>query len=158
VVYTALSRCGSRLSDDQRSHIAAVIVDESNRHGYDPLFVQAIVEVESTCRPAARSQAGAVGLIQVKPSTARAVAERNGMNWEGSGALTRPAFNVQVGLQYLAQLEERFQDSYLAVAAYNLGPTRVADMPRQRARDTKYVRKVMSRYESLLARRAGAAS
>jgi soluble lytic murein transglycosylase-like protein len=65
--------------------------------------------------------------------------------------LTKPLFNVHLGLRYLTQLEKRFGDPYLAVAAYNVGPTRVARMPRHRARATGYVRKVLSRYEALLA-------
>ena len=156
LVRAALRRCGAKLSDKERWQIADVIVNESDRHGYDPLFVQALVEVESTCRPAARSNRGAVGLIQVTPATARAVAADEGLRWRGDRALSEPGFNVRIGLRYLAQLEERFGDLYLAVAAYNLGPTQVARMPRQRARESRYVRRVVARYESLLARRSTA--
>ena len=149
-LYAALTQCGSELAEDERWVIADVIVDESWRHGYDPLFVQAIVEVESTCSPSARSRAGALGLIQVKPATARDVADRSGILWEGSEGLMRPEVNVEIGLRYLAELEERFSDPYLAVAAYNLGPTRVARMEPSSARRSRYVRKVMRRYEGLL--------
>ncbi len=149
-LYAALSTCGSSLPEEERWVIADTIVNESWRHGYDPLFVQAIVEVESTCSPNARSNAGALGLIQVKPSTARGVAERSGILWEGSEGLLRPEVNVEIGLRYLAELEERFSDPYLAVAAYNLGPSRVAQMEPHHARRSRYVRKVMNRYEGLL--------
>ena len=157
-VYAALGTCGSALPDEERWVIAGAIIDEAAVHGYDPFFVQAIVEVESTCRPSARSDAGAVGLIQVKPSTARAVADRSGILWEGSDGLLRPEVNVQLGLHYLAELEERFSDPYLAVAAYNLGPARVANMEPAKARGSRYVRKVMSRYEGLLQEHATTAS
>jgi soluble lytic murein transglycosylase len=92
-----------------------------------------------------------VGLIQVRPSIARAVAEEAGLRWPGAHMLTKPLFNVHVGLQYLSQLEKQFGDPMLAVAAYNLGPKRVRRMPRYHARRTTYVRKVLSRYEALLA-------
>lgn len=72
--------------------------------------------------------------------------------------LTKPLFNLHLGLQYLTQLEKRFGDPYLAVAAYNLGPKRVARMPRHRARATEYVRKVLSRYEVLLAQHGASAA
>jgi len=156
LVHAALTRCGSRLSDSQRWAIAEAIVSESDRHGYDPLFVQALVEVESTCKPSARSKRGAVGLVQIKPATARAVAAAAGIGWRGDRALSEPALNLRLGLRYLAQLEKRFGDPYLAVAAYNLGPTLVARMSRQRARESRYVRRIMARYESLLSRAAQA--
>lgn len=155
-VYAALGRCGAQLSDEERWLIADVVISESDRHGFDPLFVQALIEVESTCKPTARSNRGAVGLIQIKPSTARAVADAAGLLWEGAQALKDPEFNVQIGLEYLVQLEERFSDPYLAVAAYNLGPAQVARMPRQRARESRYVRRVLARYESLTRRAAAA--
>ncbi len=150
LLMTALTRCGTPLSGDERRHIADSIVRTAGRHGYDPLFVQAMVEVESTCSPTARSRAGALGLIQVKPSTARAVAARVGMRWHGPQQLMSPAINLEIGVRYLAELEERFDDPYLAVAAYNMGPTRVAGMDPLRARSSRYVRKIMSRYEGLL--------
>ncbi len=149
-LYSALTDCRGSLPEEERRVIADVIVSQSNRHGYDPLFVQAIVEVESTCRPTALSSAGAVGLIQVKPSTGREVADRYGILWEGADGLLRPEVNVELGLHYLAQLEERFSDPILAIAAYNLGPNRVARMEPQLARRAPYVRKVMNRYEGLL--------
>jgi soluble lytic murein transglycosylase-like protein len=148
---TALSRCRPELEERQRWHIAGVIFRESGRYGYDPLFVLALVEVESACSPTARSRHGAVGLIQLRPPTARALAQEVGLRWRGTRTLTTPVLNVHLGLRYLAQLEKQFHDSYLAMAAYNLGPSRVARMPRQRARRADYVRKVLSRYEDLLA-------
>ena len=150
-LFAALSGCRPSLSERERWRVAGVIHQESQRYGYDPLFVVALAAVESTCLPTARSRRGAVGLIQIRPSVARAVAQDAGLRWRGAHMLTKPVFNVHLGLRYLTQLEKRFGDPYLAVAAYNLGPKRVARMPRQRARATEYVQKVLSRYEALLA-------
>jgi soluble lytic murein transglycosylase-like protein len=58
--------------------------------------------------------------------------------------------NVRLGVRYLWTLEEQFNDPQLAVAAYNLGPTRVARMNRQRARNAKYVQRVLGRYQDLV--------
>jgi soluble lytic murein transglycosylase-like protein len=151
VLFKALSQCRRGLPERERWRIAGVIHRESQRYGYDPLFVVALAAVESTCLPAARSRHGALGLIQVRPSVARAVAQDVGLRWRGADMLTKPLFNVHIGLRYLVQLEKRFGDPYLAVAAYNLGPQRVARMPRHQARATEYVQKVLSRYEALLA-------
>jgi len=73
------------------------------------------------------------------------------MHWRGDDMLTKPLFNVHLGLRYLTQLEKQFGDPYLAMAAYNLGPKRVSGMSRHQARTTQYVQKVLSRYEALLA-------
>ncbi len=148
----ALSQCGERLSERERWRIAGAIHQESQRHGYDPLFILAMVEVESTCSPKARSHDGAMGLIQVKPSVARAVAEEAGLRWRGARTLFQPVFNLHIGVRYLAQLERRYHDPRIAVAAYNLGPKRVAHMSRAQARRVHYVRKVLAAYEDLLAR------
>ena len=153
VVFNALSRCGAKISERERWRIAATIHDESHRYGYDPLFVLAMVEVESTCKPSARSRRGAVGLIQMKPSTARAVARDAGLPWHGAKTLTMPGVNIQLALRYLSALEEQFQDPDLAVAAYHSGPQRVARMSRRHARRLPYLQKILLRYEHLLQER-----
>jgi soluble lytic murein transglycosylase-like protein len=151
-LFEGLSRCRASLPENERWRIAGVIQQESHRYGYDPLLVLAMVEVESQCLPTALGQKGAVGLIQIKPSTARAMAEEAGVRWHGPQMLKRPVFNVQLGLHYLRRLEDQFGDPYLAMAAYNLGPARVARMPRHRARKARYVLKIMARYADLQAR------
>lgn len=156
-LFNALSRCQAPLSESERWRLAGAIHQESQRHGYDPLFVMAIIQVESGCSPTARSGHGGVGLVQIKPSTARAVAKEAGLPWHGPETLTRPALNVQLALLYLAHLEEQFGDPYLAMVAFNKGPARVGHMSPQRARGARYVKKVMARYEDLTDEAADAA-
>jgi soluble lytic murein transglycosylase-like protein len=148
-VFAALSRCQASLPEKERWRIAGAIHQESRRHGYDPLFIMALIQVESGCSPTARGEQGAVGLTQLKPSTARAMAREVGLPWAGGETLIHPVLNVQLGLAYLSKLERQFQDPYLAMVAFNKGPARVAGMTRQRARGAKYVRRVLSRYENL---------
>jgi soluble lytic murein transglycosylase-like protein len=157
-VFEAVSRCRPSLSEDVRWQIAHVTRRESLRHGYDPLFVVAMMDVESGCSPTALGSNGGVGLIQIRPPTAREVAESAGLPWRGANSLTRPAVNVSLGLHYLAELEERFSDPVLAIAAYNLGPGRVEHMARQRARGARYVKKILTRYDQLLETRQARAS
>jgi soluble lytic murein transglycosylase-like protein len=70
---------------------------------------------ESRMNPRARSAAGAVGLLQVMPSTARA------LRLDGDD----PAANVVAGARYLRELLDRFGSVELALSAYNAGPTAV---------------------------------
>ena len=149
-LFAAISECRPSLGERQRWRIVDAIREEAERHGYDPLFVMAIIEVESTCSPTANSSRGAVGLTQIKPSTAREVAKDLGLPWGGAGALVQPNLNIRLGMGYLAQLEQKFGDLYVAMAAYNLGPERASRMSRQHAKRARYVKKVMARYEGLL--------
>ncbi|MEM7376325.1 MAG: transglycosylase SLT domain-containing protein, partial [Pseudomonadota bacterium] len=75
----------------------------------DPSWVYATARRESGFRPAVRSGVGAVGLMQLMPATARAVASSRGES--GAGDLTDPERNIQLGTHYLAQLRERFKGS-----------------------------------------------
>jgi soluble lytic murein transglycosylase-like protein len=152
-VASALEACPVVLSPAQRQHIARVIRDESDRCGYDPLFITALVQVESGCAASARGN-GALGLVQMLPATARDVARRNGMPWRGERTLTEPDSNIQLGLAYLLELEGQLGDSYRAVAAFNLGPARVAHMSSRRAQRSPYVQRILERYEALLAQDA----
>ena len=146
---SALDECSSDLSQAQRRHLARIIADESAAHGYDPFFIAALVQVESGCSATARG-GGALGLVQLLPATARGVARRAGVPWRGQRTLTEPSSNIRLGLHYLKELEDQLGDPYRAVAAYNLGPARVARMSSRSARRTRYVRKIVSRYERLL--------
>ncbi|MEM9604351.1 MAG: transglycosylase SLT domain-containing protein [Pseudomonadota bacterium] len=90
----------------------------------DPSWVYATARRESGFRPAVRSGVGAVGLMQLMPATARAVAAARGES--GAGDLTNPGRNIQLGTHYLAQLRERFKGSVaLTTAGYNAGPSRI---------------------------------
>jgi soluble lytic murein transglycosylase-like protein len=149
MLVSALTACANRLGLRERERLARIIETESSEHGYDPLFITALMQVESGCLPTANGN-GAIGLVQLMPSTARAVARRLGVPWRGERTLTEPASNIQLGVHYLREMEELFNDPFRAVAAYNLGPVRVARMSSGRARQTIYVRKVLSRYERLL--------
>lgn len=149
----ALRGCAASLSSRERVEMARIIDQQSDRHGYDPLFITALVQVESGCVATARG-GDALGLVQLLPATARGVARRAGVRWRGEQMLTEPSASLELGLRYLAELEAELGDPYRAVAAYNLGPARVARMSSGRAQATVYVRKILTRYERLCAEHA----
>lgn len=89
----------------------------------DPLWVMAIIKVESGFLPHARSNRGALGLMQVLPSTARDIGPEIGVTIQNDEDLRDPDTNLHVGVYYLSKLEQMFPfDDVAVLAAYNAGP------------------------------------
>jgi soluble lytic murein transglycosylase len=64
--------------------------------------------------------------MQLLPSTAAAVAKREGLPWRGAADLEQPALNIRLGTRYLAERRDRYDGRlWLAAAAYNAGPAPV---------------------------------
>lgn len=111
--------------DRVRRHSAAART-ASREEGVDVALLCAVASAESGGRAEARSGAGAVGLMQLMPSTAAEMAESRG---EGRPELTDPATSLRLGARYLRRQLDRFAGSpcatELAIAAYNAGPENV---------------------------------
>jgi len=94
-----------------------LIAEHATRHSLNPDFVRAVIQAESAFNPRARSPKGAMGLMQLMPSTAATYQVLNAYD---------PAENIRAGVAYLKSLLTRFGDDVsLALAAYNAGPTAV---------------------------------
>ena len=91
-----------------------------------PALRLAVARQESLFNPQAQSPAGALGLMQLLPGTARATARRAGLPYAKSRLLNDTGYNVRLGSLYLgAQLKRYDDEAALALAAYNAGPGRV---------------------------------
>jgi soluble lytic murein transglycosylase len=103
-----------------------LIREQARASGLDESWIFAIVRQESAFNPAAVSPAGALGLMQLMPATAREVARSLGEPVPDRWDLIDPALNIRLGSSYLARMQARFGDNpVLAAAAYNAGPHRV---------------------------------
>jgi soluble lytic murein transglycosylase len=91
----------------------------------DPALVTAIARQESQFDPRAQSPSGAMGLLQLMPGTAKAMARKQGLDFATSRLLTDPVYNVSLGRTYMAEQLRRWGEPALAIAAYNAGPKRV---------------------------------
>jgi soluble lytic murein transglycosylase len=91
----------------------------------EPALLLAVARQESQFDPTAVSPAGARGLMQLMPATARAVARELALGYDPGALLAEPAYNLRLGAHYLGRQLERFAEPALALAAYNAGPGRV---------------------------------
>ncbi len=97
--------------------------DASRRTGLPESLIYAIIRQESLFRADAASGAGAVGLMQLLPETARITARRVGLPAPTRTQLTEPAVNIPLGSAFLASLVQRFEgETAMATAGYNAGP------------------------------------
>jgi soluble lytic murein transglycosylase-like protein len=124
-----------------RSQLWAAVQSIARAYGIDPYLVWAVIREESGGNPTARSSAGALGLMQLMPSTAAMLGVTDPFN---------PQQNLTGGVKYLASLLKRFHGNVaLALAAYNAGPGAVLDFggipPYPETRN--YVKSILTMYE-----------
>lgn len=118
-----------------------IISSKSSKYNIDSSLIEAIISVESNWKPSAVSQKGAVGLMQLMPSTISDMRVRDPYD---------PEENIEGGTRYFRLLLDRFNgDLELALAAYNAGPGRVEQYggipPISETR--KYVRQVLALHD-----------
>ena len=109
------------------------VLESARTHGADPMLLVSLMRSESRFDPAARSAVGAVGLLQIMPYTAEALAERAGVGDILAGgvddaALAEPRVNIAIAARLNADLLELFDGARLPViASYNAGEDRAGE-------------------------------
>jgi soluble lytic murein transglycosylase-like protein len=120
--------------------VDAAIDEAASRHNLDPNLVRAVIKVESNFNPNAVSNKGAMGLMQLMPSTARQLRVTNPFD---------PSQNVDAGVRHLKALLQEYRGNVpLTLAAYNAGEgavARSAGIPRI-AETRDYVRRITALY------------
>jgi len=127
--------------------ISQTIVRLSQTYHVDPLLVLAIIKVESQFKPAAHSQAGAIGLMQVMPIVVRHIGSE--VDVQRREDLFDPEKNILIGLHYFTYLRDKYGNNLLnTLAAYNIGPAALDErLSQQSPAPTGYYRKVMNCYD-----------
>ncbi len=121
-----LEKVGKQLDPSLRSKLADAVLTESARAGYDPLFVLALVAVESRFRVSVSSERGAAGLMQLKPSTFAWISAREpDIGADDAAVAEDPVIDVRLAIRYFHWLEKRFHSRDDALMAYNAGPRRL---------------------------------
>jgi soluble lytic murein transglycosylase len=112
-------------------HYEGVVLGHARNYHLDPALLAAVIYQESKFDADARSERGAVGLMQLLPGTAKGIAERTGGTRFRVSDLYDPELNVRYGAWYLRHLLDKYGSERLALAAYNAGQ---ANVDRWRAR------------------------
>ena len=134
-------RINFRDKDANRKRFSSKIAEVANRYKVPEALLHAVISIESAYDPNARSRAGAVGLMQLMPATAKRYGVANRRD---------PSANLAGGTRYLKDLLERFDSNLeLALASYNAGENavekfgnRIPPFPETQS----YVRKVLQLY------------
>jgi len=136
-----------RLPQDTVTDIAGSIHEASVRYNLPPEMILAVIRIESAFDINALSNKGAVGLMQLLPSTAQEIAHDLRMEWSGEQLLRNPQANIEMGAYYLTKMIAQFNDLSVALAAYNSGPGRIAELNQMKADlPMDYAEKVLSHY------------
>jgi len=102
------------------------VFDHANAKKLDPSVIYGVMRRESLFDPLARSKVGALGLMQLMPSTARRVAKSLGLKRPRQSEILEVENNINFGTQYFRSVLNRFDNNVsLAAAAYNAGPLNV---------------------------------
>jgi soluble lytic murein transglycosylase len=106
---------------------ASIVRGHAANYRLNPALLAAVIEQESKFRTDAKSSAGAIGLMQLQPATAKGIAIRTGGNKFVVSDLYDPEINVRYGAWYLRHLLDKYKDERTALAAYNAGQANVSE-------------------------------
>ncbi|MGN1152490.1 MAG: lytic transglycosylase domain-containing protein [Candidatus Gastranaerophilaceae bacterium] len=140
-LYTSAIPAGIQFNKKpSKNEILGIINEVSNKYDVDPKLIEALVKQESGFNPNAKSKAGALGLMQLMPSTAKGLGVTDPMDARQ---------NIEGGVKYVKSMLDRFNGNIiLALAAYNAGPNAVKkyDGVPPYKETQNYVRSILANY------------
>lgn len=137
----------------QAMALAETIIRVAKKYDFDPVFIMAVIKTESGFNPDVRGYSGEIGLMQIKPDTAKEAALNFGIRWRGGMSLESPVENVKIGVAYLAYLRDKF-DGYANkyISSYNMGASRVRKLYKKDIKPKEYSTRVLKNYKEIYKR------
>ena len=100
-----------------------IVFEISSQNSVSSSLIFAVIKAESKFNPNAKSNAGAIGLMQIKLSTANYMLSLENQSEITEAELFEPKTNISLGTKYLKYLAKKFQDEQVVICAYNAGET-----------------------------------
>ena len=123
------------------------LMNLSQNHAYDPIFILAVIKTESAFDFNAIGSAGEIGLMQIKPDTAKWICYKKNIKWKGAQALKDPEYNILIGASYFKYLKKTLKSQSMKyINAYNMGLTSMKRMPSSDLKNHPYFGTVTSNY------------
>ncbi|AGH95779.1 lytic transglycosylase domain-containing protein [Pseudobdellovibrio exovorus] len=124
------------------------LMNLSQDHSYDPIFLLAVIQTESSFNFNAVGSVGEIGLMQIRPNTAEWISKKKNLPWKGAQALKDPEYNILLGAHYFQYLKSTMDSESLKyVNAYNMGPTSAKRMAQNNnLKKHPYFGKVVNNY------------
>ena len=137
---------------NQAAKLTKAILEEAKKYNMDPFLLTAVIKHESRFNPLVAGKYGEVGLMQLRPNTARWIAEKTHLDVSDFSRehLFDVAVNVKIGAAYLNYLRSEFKDNathYLG--AYNMGASNMKRQIAGKRLNTPYPDKVIKEYNRL---------
>ncbi|MES2965632.1 MAG: lytic transglycosylase domain-containing protein [Bdellovibrionota bacterium] len=149
LVYQKLQKALGAKWEQRLPDLTRVLIHDARASRFDPVFILAIIQTESSFNPNAIGGAGEIGLMQIKPATAEWIANKEGIEWLGKDSLFDPMINIRIGIRYFAYLRSSFDHSANHyVSAYNMGPGNVRKLERNVASTGVDLRLIKPEYAS----------
>jgi soluble lytic murein transglycosylase len=135
--------------------LAKTMIEYCRTYEMDPAFILAVIQVESRFQSNSKSHKNAQGLMQVLPSTAQYLVEKNKLNAKDFLNLHDPVVSLKLGILYFSEIRRLFKNDsyYYHVAAYNLGPSKLKKLRQNKNfkpdQTLVYYKKIMAHYRRL---------
>lgn len=151
-IYEILKRRLPASDSSSAFAIASTITQQSSKYKMDPFIITAVIAGESGFNPRAVGSVGEIGLMQIRPATAKWIALKANLPWKGKKSLKNPHVNIRLGVAYLSYLKERFspQGGYLYLAANNMGTGSLLKLLAKNVKPVIYHKHIMKNYVALV--------
>jgi soluble lytic murein transglycosylase len=129
--------------------ITEAIISSAYENDLDPVFLYAVIKTESQFNPVARGSHGEIGLMQIKPVTAKWISKKAHLRWHGKSSLENPIENIRLGAAYFSILRSQSKNKasqYLT--AYNIGLSKLRQLSKSDIFPKQYSLRVMKNYKT----------
>jgi soluble lytic murein transglycosylase len=129
------------------AELTQTLLKVSREHGYDPVFLLAIIKTESQFNPNTIGSFGEIGLMQIKPKTAEWICKKRKIAWLGAEKMKDPNYNIIIGAHYVHYLKNSLgSESLRYINAYNMGIGNLQRLPAADQKKRAYYGKIITNY------------